>query len=85
MKVKMEIDCSPEEARRFLGLPDMTPVHETMMDHMKEAADNAAGFISPEKMVQEWLPLTGKAMEQFQQAFWSAAGAGSAHKKDEDS
>lgn len=75
MKVKMEIDCTPEEARRFMGLPDVTPVHETMIGHMKEAADNAAGIIDPEKLVKEWLPMSGKAMEQFQQAFWSAAGS----------
>jgi methylated-DNA-[protein]-cysteine S-methyltransferase len=28
MKVKVEVDCTPEEARRFMGLPDLTPVHE---------------------------------------------------------
>jgi hypothetical protein len=24
MKVHVEIDCTPEEARRFMGLPDVT-------------------------------------------------------------
>ena len=27
MKVTVDVDCTPEEARRFLGLPDLTPVH----------------------------------------------------------
>ena len=28
MKVTIDIDCTPEEARRFMGLPDLTPVHD---------------------------------------------------------
>ena len=36
MKVKIDIDCTPEEARRFLGLPDLTPVHDLYLDKMKE-------------------------------------------------
>lgn len=28
MKVHLEIDCTPEEARRAMGLPDLSPVHD---------------------------------------------------------
>ena len=30
MKVKIDIDCTPEEARAFFGLPDLGPLHEQM-------------------------------------------------------
>ena len=28
MKINVEVDCTPEEARRAMGLPDFTPVHD---------------------------------------------------------
>ena len=43
MKLNVEVDCTPEEARRFLGLPDLTPVHEkyvtSLMETMTTGAD----------------------------------------------
>lgn len=36
MKVNIEIDCSPEEARRFMGLPDLNPVHDVYLDKLKD-------------------------------------------------
>ena len=85
MKGTIEVDCTPEEARRFMGLPDVTPNHEITLDHMKRGADNAAPFVNPENLAKAWLPMTGMAMEQFQQAFWTAAGVSSTNpgrKKD---
>ncbi len=34
MKVNVEIDCTPEEARRAMGLPDLTPIHERYVQMM---------------------------------------------------
>ena len=36
MKFTINIECSPEEARQFLGLPDMTKMQDAMMDQMKK-------------------------------------------------
>ena len=30
MKLNITVDCTPEEARSFLGLPNLTPVNETL-------------------------------------------------------
>ena len=30
MKVNVEIDCTPEEARAFFGLPDVAPLQEKL-------------------------------------------------------
>src|ERR1700712_2838966 len=34
MKVTVDVDCTPEEARRFLGLPDLSPVHDAYVAKM---------------------------------------------------
>ena len=82
MKVTIEVDCTPEEARRFMGLPDVTPLNESMLEQMKQAMESASPFMDPETLLKAWMPLGGEAMEQFQRAFWNASG-GAARDKDE--
>ena len=36
MKFNIEIDCTPEEARRLFGLPDLEPLHDIYLDRVKE-------------------------------------------------
>ena len=38
MKATMNIDCTPEEARVFLGLPDVQPMQEHLMKEMQEVS-----------------------------------------------
>lgn len=35
MKFTINVDCTPEEARRFFGLPDVDQMNEAMQDQMK--------------------------------------------------
>ena len=36
MKINVEIDLTPEELRRFMGLPDVEGLHQQMMDGFLE-------------------------------------------------
>ena len=57
MKFNIEIDCTPEEARRLFGLPDLEPVHELYLSRVKEVM---AKGITPEmvqSMVKTWVPM----------------------------
>ena len=40
MKLKIEVDCTPEEARTFLGLPDVTGLNAHLVDEMKKRMDS---------------------------------------------
>ncbi|WP_310539304.1 DUF6489 family protein, partial [Phenylobacterium sp.] len=31
MKMTIEVDCSPEEARRFMGLPDVSSLNDHLV------------------------------------------------------
>ena len=42
MKFTVDVDCTPEEARRFLGLPDLSPVHEAYIEKMKSYVTDGA-------------------------------------------
>ena len=65
MKMHVEIDVTPNEARQFLGLPDVKPMQEAVMAqvqaHMLEAADR----LSPEGVLKSWLSLVPQGTEQF--------------------
>ncbi len=57
MKFNIEIDCTPEEARRLFGLPDLEPLHDIYLDRVKELM---AKGITPEMvqaMVKTWVPM----------------------------
>ncbi len=70
MKVSIDIDCTPEEARTFFGLPDV----EAAQAAMSEAFMEKLKAMDAESMIKAWSPVSGEAMEKFQDMFWSAAG-----------
>ena len=74
MKVHVEIDCTPEEARAFFGLPDLGPMQQRIMGEIEERLRNSLNAMSPDAIFKTWLPASMQGMEQMQQmqqAFWS--------------
>ena len=71
MKVTMNVDCTPEEARAFLGLPDVKPMQEHLMRELKERMAANIRAMEPEAMLRTWLPATLKGFEQMQEIFMS--------------
>ena len=64
MKVTVNFDCSPEEARQFLGLPDVRPFQEEMMKIMRDKAVEGMKMMEPETAMKNWLPLMNQGMAQ---------------------
>jgi hypothetical protein len=54
MKVTVDFDCTPEEARRFMGLPDLSPVHEAYVDKMRKAVTEGIGPEYFADMMKGW-------------------------------
>lgn len=74
MKIKFDIECTPEEARKFLGLPDVMPMQEKMMAEVeKKMLDNIQN-LDPETMVKTWLPATIQGWGDMQKMFWAQMG-----------
>lgn len=57
MKISVDVDCTPEEARRFLGMPDLGPVHEAYVEKMKAAVRDGAAAEAYAEMVKAWGPM----------------------------
>ncbi len=85
MKVHVEIDMTPDEARRFMGLPDVAPLQEKMVAEMERRMKAAMNTADPEAMMKAWMPLGGEGLQQFQRFLWDSAAraaTGSSAKKD---
>jgi hypothetical protein len=78
MKITMNIDCRPEEARTFLGLPDVRPMQEKLLKEVEERLQATLHAMEPEAMLKTWLSAF-KGFEELQEKFLSqmaqAAGA----------
>jgi hypothetical protein len=72
MKVNIEIDCTPEEARAFFGLPDVAPMQARILQEVEERALAAMRAMEPDALIETWFPTTMKGLENFQKMFWSA-------------
>ena len=76
MKLTINIDCTPAEARGFFGQPDLEPMNKMIVDEMmKRAKDNMDTLADPERLMAQWMTMSGKSMEQFQNMFGAAMGA----------
>ena len=73
MKITINVDCTPEEARAFLGLPDVAPMQKEMMEIVQQRMRQALDSTDPEALMRTWLPLGMGAAEQLQKMFWAAA------------
>ncbi len=76
MKMKIEVECSPEEARAFLGLPDVSGLNAHLVEEMKRRVDQNMSMLQPEELMKSWMSFGGQATEQFRKLMTAAAGAG---------
>jgi hypothetical protein len=74
MKFTVDVDCTPEEARRFLGLPDLSPVHQAYIEKMQRVV---ADGVTPDMvgdMMKSWGPMSEAGMTMWRQMFEQMSG-----------
>ena len=71
MKVTIDIDCTPDEARSFLGLPDVKPMQEAMLAEAQARMKAAMAAMEPESLMKMWMPGGAESLDRLQRAFWS--------------
>ena len=67
MKVTIEIDCTPDEARQFLGLPDLKPMQAALMARVETQMMEAADRFSPDAMLRSWMSLVPQTPDQLKE------------------
>ncbi|MDX2335904.1 DUF6489 family protein [Brevundimonas vesicularis] len=72
MKVNVEVECTPAEARAFLGLPDVTPLNEAMVAEMQKRMEANVAAMQPEELMKTWTSFGLQAQDQFRRLMEAA-------------
>ena len=73
MKINFEIECTPEEARTFFGLPNLQPMQEAVAKEMQERLVAAVRTMDPTEMLKTWMPV-GEGFRQWREWFGGQFG-----------
>ncbi|MBL0966672.1 MAG: hypothetical protein IBJ05_07610 [Blastomonas sp.] len=80
MKVNIEVDCSPEEMRRFMGLPDVSDVNRTYVDGVVNAMKGTSNVDQLQNIAKNIAPMGEMGLRFFQQIMDAAAASASGKK-----
>ncbi|MGX6649171.1 DUF6489 family protein [Maricaulaceae bacterium MS644] len=84
MKVNINIECTPQEARAFFGLPDVTPLNEALVGEMQKRMGENMDAMEPEALMRSWMSYGGEWQKQFMGLMAQAAGGAGGPKGDKD-
>lgn len=77
MKVTVEVDCTPAEARAFLGLPDVERLNAAVVDEMQRRMESNMAALQPEELMKTWTAFGMQAQDQFRRLMDVAVKSGS--------
>ena len=66
MKVHIEIDCTPEEARTFMGLPDVGKANDIYVDMMSKAMQGVSDTDKLQDYARQLAPMGQAGFKLFQ-------------------
>jgi hypothetical protein len=69
MKVTIEIDCTPVEARQFMGLPDVQPMQAAVMAELEKRVMAEAAKFSPDGFLRAWFTEGQQGADLFRDMF----------------
>ena len=81
MRIKLDIDCTPEELRGFFGLPDVRGMQEQLLKEVEERMRAGVKALDPEAMLKTWLPAGMQGLEKLQEMFLGQMAGGGPGKK----
>lgn len=73
MKVHIEIDCTPEEARTFMGLPDVGKANDVYVDMMAKAMKGVSNPDQLQDYARQLAPMGQAGLKLFQSFMEGAA------------
>lgn len=80
MKFNIEVDCTPEEVRRLVGLPDLTEVHAVYIDKLSDVMAKGVTPDIVEGLVRNWVPMGGAGVDLVKDLLGQFSGGASRGK-----
>jgi Tfp pilus assembly PilM family ATPase len=78
MKISIDIDCTPQEVRTFLGLPHIEPMQDALVAQMQGRLAKYLEAMDPEALMRLWLPGGMQGLAEIQERFWTQLMSGMA-------
>lgn len=79
MKITVNVDCTPEEARQFLGLPNVAGLQDKLLKELEKKMTENIRTLDPETFIKTWMPLGLESWGELQKMFWAQMGLGEQH------
>ena len=76
MNISVNVDCTPEEARRFMGLPDLSSIHELYLEKLRDMMEQGLTPGSIETLMRNWAPMGEASMSMWRQLFENMGSGG---------
>jgi len=83
VKITIDVDCTPAEAREFFGLPDLRPLQAAWLAEVEKRLVADMQKFSPEGIARSW--LSGVGAEWLPNMFGAFAGQAQPTEKDKKS
>ncbi|EAP89605.1 MAG: hypothetical protein CMH91_06625 [Oceanicaulis sp.] len=77
MKVNINIECTPEEARTFMGLPDVTGLNAQLVEEMGKRMSANMDAMEPDTLMRSWMTMGGEWQKHVMGLMSQAASGGS--------
>lgn len=74
MKFTINVEATPEEARQFVGLPDVKPMQDRFMKEMEDRMADTIRDLDPETFSTTWMPMMISSWNELQKSFWGQMG-----------
>ncbi|MDZ7588707.1 MAG: DUF6489 family protein [Parasphingorhabdus sp.] len=81
MKVTVELDCTPEEARRMMGLPDVQQINDMYTKQLSKFVGSAASVEQLQNFSKIIAPMGEAGIKMFSAFVGGALGGGGSTKK----
>jgi hypothetical protein len=75
MKATVNFECTPEEARAFLGLPDVTEPNKIYVEKLTAAMTTVSSLEQMQEYAKQMAPVGQAGLRMFQQLMEKGAGA----------
>ena len=72
MKITVNLETTAQEMREFLGLPNVQPLQQEMLQTIRNNMEKGVSNFDALKLMQPLLPAQMQSMEMLQKAFWDA-------------
>lgn len=83
MKINVEVDITPEEARRLYGLPDLTEINGKMLEGLRDTLTNG-GDSALGKLLGPIMANGLSSIEGYNKMMWSMLSRSKTSNKDDE-